>query len=147
VAVCLHRTACLAARGGICAAAEGRFWEYADACYADRTHHQRADLVAIARGIGLDPDRFDACLDAPSTASALAEDIEIAHSVGVRATPTIVLNGVKFEGAIDLPRLTELLDRTEVCSCDLSTEACACDHDRADCECGTQVVGRDSCGL
>ena len=149
VSVCLHRTACLAARAGVCAAGAGRFWEYSDLLYRARTRHQRDDLLEYARSAGLDPAAFVACLDAPGTAAALADDIEVATAYGVRATPTIVLNGVKFEGAIDLGRLQELLDRTEVCSCEPSPDdVCSCPGGPSDpdCACGTPVPKAGACG-
>ncbi len=146
VSVCVHQTACLAARGAICAQREGRFWEFADLCYRDRRRHARDDLVGLAREAGIDPLRFQACLDSPDTAKALAEDIELAWEMGVRATPTIVLNDTRFEGAIDLPRLEELLDRTAECNCDPGASVCACDRGKSDCACGTPIVPEGACG-
>jgi protein-disulfide isomerase/uncharacterized membrane protein len=145
VSVCLHKTACLAARAGICASRQGRFWEFADKAYANRQKHQHADLIGFAMDLGLDPADFMACLDSPATSAALAEDIELAARVGVKATPTVVINGVKVEGAIDADEVQEILDRSAVCSCDLSAQFCACDPAASDCACDRKVVGQPAC--
>lgn len=124
VTACLHKTACQAAKAGICAAREGRFWEYSDLLYRNRTRHQPDDLAAYAREVGISTDRFFACMSDPRTDQELLEDIETAHAVGVKATPTVVINGVRFEGAIELDQLQEILDKTDVCSCDVAGEIC-----------------------
>jgi protein-disulfide isomerase/uncharacterized membrane protein len=123
-AVCLHKTACQAAKAGICAAREGLFWEYSDLLYRNRTSHQPDDLTAYAREVGISTDRFFACMSDPRTDRELLEDIDAAHAVGVKATPTVVINGVRFEGAIELDRLQEILEKTDVCSCDVQGEIC-----------------------
>jgi protein-disulfide isomerase len=146
VSVCLHQTACLASRGAICAGRQGRFWDFADRCYANPGRHTRGDLLGYAAGLGLDRAAFGACLDDPATAGDLADDVALGHRMGVRATPTILLNGVRFEGALDLSRLEELLDKTAVCSCELGPEACSCDGGGQDCACGEPVPAKGACG-
>jgi len=95
----LHPSACLAARGAICAEREGGFWEYAEIRFASPGRHERDDLVTTARTLGLDAEAFETCLDAPQTGRALAEDIELAKAAGVDATPTYLLDGRKYVGA------------------------------------------------
>jgi protein-disulfide isomerase/uncharacterized membrane protein len=94
-----HPSACMAARGAICAEREGVFWEYAEIRFASPGRHEREDLVASARALGLDAEAFEACLEAPQTGRALAEDIELARAAGVTATPTYLLDGQKYVGA------------------------------------------------
>ena len=110
--------ACLSARGGICAQEQGRFWAFAEAYFALQESRSRAVVLDTARKAGLDLGRFSACLDAPQTARALDEDIALAHAAGVHATPTILVNGWTFEGAIPRGRLLDVLNDTTPCGCD-----------------------------
>lgn len=118
VARSLHPTACLSARGGICAEEQGHFWQFAGALFGLQAPRSRAAVLDTARQVGLNVDLFAMCLDAESTAKALAEDIALAHAAGVHATPTVLVNGWTFEGAIARGRLLSVLDDTTPCGCD-----------------------------
>jgi protein-disulfide isomerase len=89
----IHPEACLLARAGICAGAQGRFAEMDDALFA--TQRARVPPAELARGLGLDPARFEACLASPETARALARDVEAGARDGVRATPTYLVGGAE----------------------------------------------------
>ena len=145
VTECVHRTACASARAALCASEAGRFWDYADRLYANRERHQPEDLARLALDLGLDPVLFEACLVDPATARRLDEDIRFAHSMGVRATPTTIVNGVRVEGAMQTDQLVELLGRTEICSCSLRREACGCREGASSCGCEVQVAEQPAC--
>ena len=127
VARSVHPTACLSARGGICAQEQGLFWPFAEATFALQEPRSRAVVLDTARKIGLDMERFAVCLEAEKTAKALAEDIALAHSAGVRATPTLLVNGWMFEGAIPLARLLKVMDDTTPCGCDRRSSDGTCE--------------------
>lgn len=146
VSACVHETACLAARAAICAEKGGAFWAFAERSFENRRRHQREDLLRYAVEAGLDGTAFDTCLDSDETTQSLLNDIELAHSVGVEATPTLVINGVKFEGLMPLDRLQQSLDRSEVCACDLAAEFCAKHGNEPAPSCEMEVVdGPPSC--
>jgi len=144
VTACLHETACLAARAAICAQRGGAFWEFADMSFTNRRQHDRDDLIGYAIKVGLDEAAFESCLESAETTEALLDDIETAHDAGVKATPTVVVNGLKFEGLMPLDRLQETLDRSEVCACDLAAEYCNSDGDLRPSSCDMEVVDRPS---
>ncbi|NOZ00619.1 MAG: thioredoxin domain-containing protein [Deltaproteobacteria bacterium] len=146
VADTVHEDACRVARAAICAQRAGVFWEFAKRAFEGQGNPRTEDLTDIAVGLGADRASFDSCLNAESTGRALARNIQIAHSVGVTATPTTLVNRVRFEGRMSLDQLKETLDRSEVCSCDLLAEVCACDREKTpDCACGMQVVDSAAC--
>jgi protein-disulfide isomerase len=104
----LHRSACLLARAAICARAQGRYDDIAARLYESIPNE--AALLAIADGLHLDRPLLAACLQSDDTAKALADDIAHAAADGVQATPTIVINGHRFVGAIRRSELSCLLD-------------------------------------
>jgi len=87
----IHPGACDLARAGICAGEQGRFGEMDDALFA--TQRARVPPSELARGLGLDLARFEACLASPDTERAIARDVEAGVRDGVRATPTYLVGG------------------------------------------------------
>ena len=115
----LHPTACFLARGGLCAQEQGLFWPYIESVFAIEGPRSPERVVDVARRIGLDAVQFQECLDAPRTARALSEDIALANSARVRATPTVLVNGWTFEGSMPPAKLRRILDDTAPCGCEL----------------------------
>lgn len=93
-----------AARAGRAAAAQGQFWEFERAMYADQLPPNSGDLdepyvTAIAQDLGLDVKRFSADLASPEVARAVEEDFAQGQAIGVTGTPAFVINGVPVIGA------------------------------------------------
>ncbi|WP_041453284.1 vitamin K epoxide reductase family protein [Anaeromyxobacter dehalogenans] len=91
-----HVGACDLARAAICAEAQGRFEQMDDALF--RNQAEKAPVRELARRVGLDLPRFDACLSSPDTERRLADDIESAIQAGVRGTPSYVYGGKVYPG-------------------------------------------------
>ncbi len=88
-----------------CAADQGRFWEYHDALFAALERNPRAnqisDFEALAVQIGLDSAAFNRCLESQQHKEALLrEDIQ-ARDDGINATPTVFINGKRYQGRFD----------------------------------------------
>ena len=90
-----------AAEAAEIAAAQGKFWEMHDRLFEADGALARAQLVALARDVGLDPGRFERELDSGAFRPAVhAQEITGWHS-HVLSTPTFFINGVRFEDSID----------------------------------------------
>ncbi len=98
----VHPGSCWLSLGAICANDQRRFWPYHDRVFSSPpTAPQAADVVRLATEAGIDPGAFQACLQAPATRDRLAAEISEAHGAGVRATPTLFINGKR------LPRVND----------------------------------------
>ncbi len=91
-----------AATAARCAGAQGQYWKYHDYLYANQSGENlgafsRDRLDAIAQAIGLDMTAFGTCYSDPATRTAVEEETASAAAVPVKGTPTLVLNGEKFE--------------------------------------------------
>jgi protein-disulfide isomerase len=93
-----------------CAGALGRYWSYHDRLFAAQPAFERDDLIRYAVEVGLDREAFTRCADERRFASAVEADVAQARALGVRSTPTFLINGrplvgahpvEKFRGAID----------------------------------------------
>ena len=105
-----HSQAALAAAAAIAAHQQGKFWPMHDALFAHRTKLSRATILELARGNGLDMKRFETDLDSAETKKTVARDLQDGERAGVEGTPTIYINGQKYNGPLDLPEFRKVLD-------------------------------------
>jgi Na+:H+ antiporter, NhaA family len=101
------RTAALAAEA---AGAQGRFWEMHDRLFESGGRLEPDDIVAYARGVGLDLDRFARDMASPELADRVDEDFESAIASGVRGTPAFFIDGEPYDGAYDADSLAEAIE-------------------------------------
>lgn len=94
-----HEDACRAAYAAECARSQGKFWEMHDVMFDNNKRLGEADLVGYASDLGLDPERFKACLHDPATDTAIKRDIAEGKAKGVDGTPTWFINGWRVVGA------------------------------------------------
>ncbi len=97
----MHKSACLAAIAAECAARFDRFWDYHDRLFNAQDRLGRDALVETATGLGIDRDRFSACLDDPAARARVTADAAAGAKLGVKSTPTLFINGREVEGALD----------------------------------------------
>ncbi|MCK4658331.1 MAG: DsbA family protein [Phycisphaerae bacterium] len=96
----VHPRACKAARAAEAVRIQGgseAFWKAHDLLFASRRRLKGFDYKAMAEQLGLDTAKFEADMNSPEVAARIAEDIELAKSLGVRSTPTIFLSGRRVE--------------------------------------------------
>lgn len=104
-----------ASRAVECAGEQGRFWEAADQVYtAQREWKQSADpratLAAAARSAGADPATYSRCYDDRHTDARTRRATDVANTLGVRVTPSFVIDGRPVEGALPIEEFRKLLD-------------------------------------
>ena len=93
-----------AAMASVCAAQQGKFFEFHDLLFANHTGENIGDfserrLYAMAEIVGLNAEAFDACYNDPAT----AEEVDAQRAAGLRAgvssTPSFLVNGTLLVGA------------------------------------------------
>jgi protein-disulfide isomerase len=107
----MHSQAALAAEAALAAQHQGKFWQLHDAMYADRTHLSRQNILAMAGKIGLDVKRFEEDWDSPAIRQALAKEQQEGDAVGVNATPTIFIDGQRYNGDLALDAIGPIIDK------------------------------------
>ncbi len=93
-----------AAMAGRAAAAQGKFWKFHDAMYADQLppnsgRLDEAYVASVAERVGLDLGRFRRDMSDAETRRAVEQDFAEGQAIGVTGTPTFVINGVPIIGA------------------------------------------------
>lgn len=94
-----YRGTCVQARAAICAAKQGSYDVVSDGLF-DTGAAKAPDIVAMVVSLGLDRVLFEKCLGAPETTKELQTSIDAAGKDGVRAAPTIIINGRRHVGPL-----------------------------------------------
>ncbi|MEM7674415.1 MAG: thioredoxin domain-containing protein [Myxococcota bacterium] len=96
----MHRNAMPAAVAGQCANQQGKFWPFHDALFENQRDLTAATFEAHAKKVGLDLDKFKACVKDPKTTEFVQKDMEQASKAGVEGTPTFFINGEPFSRGV-----------------------------------------------
>lgn len=106
----MHSQAALAAAAAVAAHKQGKFWPMYDAMFAARDDLSRENLLALAQKNGLDLKRFQADLDSTEVKEAITRDVQDGDQAGVSGTPTLFIDGQRYNGPIELESLKPVLD-------------------------------------
>ncbi|MEY3012036.1 MAG: hypothetical protein RIT45_771 [Pseudomonadota bacterium] len=91
-----HPNAREAAVAGRAAAAQGKFWQFRDLAMAQQDKLGRADLIAVAKRLGLDLKAFQKAMDDPKNAELVAKSEAEAKRLELKGTPSVYINGHAF---------------------------------------------------
>jgi protein-disulfide isomerase len=90
------------------AAAQGAFWAFCDALYADQGHLDDPHLWERARALGLDVERFDAERRSAVAGARVRRDVRAALAAGATTTPTLFFGSGAHSGVPDKGLLARL---------------------------------------
>jgi NhaA family Na+:H+ antiporter len=107
----VHPGATFAARAAEAAAKQGKFWEMHDRLFDEKPPYGEARVREIARELGLDMERFERDLHAPETLARVEDDFNEARRNGVRGTPTIFVDGLRYDGAWDFFSMADAFEQ------------------------------------
>ncbi len=95
----MHQNSCFAAMVAECAGEQNRFWQANDYLFAEaRVLHSLSDAT-IAHDLGLKLPALESCLreDGPA---AVARDVDAGNRLGIQGTPTFLVDGKMYTGAL-----------------------------------------------
>jgi protein-disulfide isomerase len=105
-----HPEAAISAAASLAAHQQGKFWPMHDVMFANRSKLSRQSILAWAKEIGLDMKRFTADLDSDAIRKAVLRDQADGDKAGVEATPTVFLNGRKYNGNLAPDAIKTVID-------------------------------------
>ena len=106
-----HLMACDAAKAAVCAAQQQKFWRYHDQLFENQQSLYEKKLFQIAEEENLDMDKFGACFYSKSALNEVKKDAQEGAAIPIEATPTVFLNGKKFEGQLSVEALQKMIDQ------------------------------------
>ena len=105
----IHQQAEPAALAAWAAFQQGKFWEYHDALFEQQGKLGEEFYLELANTLKLDVDRFNRDRKSEEAKAAIKKDFELGKSLGVRGTPSFVVNGVFFSGVPEIKDLESLV--------------------------------------
>lgn len=113
----IGRESLQAANASLCAADQGRFWDYHDILFANQTGEnvgafldQR--LVAFAESLGFDLQSFESCLDSSEHQRVIQDEFQRGTELGVSGTPSVFVNEKHIAPGF-VPSVEQLTDAIE----------------------------------
>jgi protein-disulfide isomerase len=108
----IHAHAREAARASECAGEQGRFAEFHDALFAAQDSIGRVPWSRFVSSAGVpDTSAFRKCAGGSGPVAAVERDMAAAERFGVTATPTLLVNEMRLEGAQPLDTLEAYVER------------------------------------
>ena len=105
-----HPQAQPAAEAAQCANEQGQFWPYHDRLFAEAGKLSDADLKKAAVDLGLDAERFNACVDEHRYKAVVEADQQAGNEAGVNGTPAFFVNGRLLSGAQPFEAFKRVID-------------------------------------
>ncbi|HEX6276240.1 MAG TPA: thioredoxin domain-containing protein [Polyangiaceae bacterium] len=97
----MHQNAEKAARAGIAAHRQGKFWQLHPLLFDNQTDLSPGSIEKLAQKAGLDLARFRQDRDSEATADAVQRDRKQGEALNIDSTPSLFINGRKFPGSPD----------------------------------------------
>lgn len=96
-----HPLAKPAAIAASCGGEQGKFWEFNDFLFGGTQNLQKEAILKQAEEIGLNVDKFTACLDDPKHDAEIQKDQQDAAKYGARGTPGFFVGKSTASGEIE----------------------------------------------
>ena len=105
----MHPHAEIAAEASLAAREQGKFWEMYEVLFKNFRTLSRNSIMAMAKDIGLDVDKFKADLDSGKYKAVVEKDLADGEAAGVYGTPAFYINGKQYNGEVTLAALKPIL--------------------------------------
>lgn len=104
-----------AAEASTCAKDQDRYWEYHDALFARQDGENKGafsqeNLKQIAGDLGLNQEQFSDCFQSGRYKTRIQDLGNQAADYGVNSTPTVFINGLKFEGVMPWENYKQIIE-------------------------------------
>jgi protein-disulfide isomerase len=97
----IHPHASVAAEAAEAAAGQEKFWEMHEALFQHQKELADLDLTHLALTLGLEIYKFETSRDRERHRQRVRDDFESGRRSGVTRTPTLFINGRRYDGPID----------------------------------------------
>lgn len=104
----------LMAQASYCANDQNKFWQMHDKLFSDQTDFSREKINKMAEDLSINMDIFSQCIDSGKYNTKISQDLETGLKAGVKGTPTIFVNGAKFQGVVPKDILQQIFYAVEL---------------------------------
>lgn len=104
-----------AAIAGECGGEQGQFFPMQSRLFADQSGWKGSDnpypfFAQLAEEEGLDVERYNRCIEGGWQEPAVRNNVRLGREIGVRGTPTFLVEGIPISGALPLDTFRDILD-------------------------------------
>ncbi len=99
----------ISAEAALAASDQGKFWEMHHLLLKRSPDLDRDRLVAYAKELGLDVEKFKNALDSHTNAGIIDRDLKLALDLDLYNTPTFFINGRKIVGNVPYEYLRKIV--------------------------------------
>jgi protein-disulfide isomerase len=106
----IHPQANFAARASLAANLQGKFWPLHDLMFKNNEKLSPENITAWAKQVGINMDKFNKDVQSPAIKKAVEHGVAEADEIGVLGTPTVFLNGQRYNGELDPAEFGKVID-------------------------------------
>lgn len=109
----IHKNSKEAAEASECANEQGKFWEYHEILFERQSEwgNNLKKLNNYASDLGLDIEKFNACLASKKYRWEVKQDFADGLKLGVSGTPTFFINNIKIVGVQNFDTFKQVIER------------------------------------
>lgn len=109
-----HANAPISSYAAEAAGLQGKFWQMHDKLYENQdawstSSDARNIFVGYAKDLGLDVARFTSDIDSQKVKDIVSSDLNDGNTVGINATPTFFVNGVKIDNPLNFDAFSKII--------------------------------------
>jgi len=106
-----HKQAIPAAEAALAAHEQGKFWEFHNELFTLKSNElSPKKYEEIAKKLFLDMDSFNKDISSPKIRQHIFKDMQTARTAGVNSTPSVYINGWRFQGRRTAQSLQQKID-------------------------------------
>ena len=106
----IHPDAMAAAVASLCANDQNAYWDYHEKLFSSETLGEET-YIQYATDLGLDLDKFTACLSSGEHDEFIQKDMDFSLNLGVQSTPTFFINGLAIVGAQPITSFQQIIEK------------------------------------
>lgn len=107
----IHPHAFKAACAAEAASQQGKFWEMHDLLFENQENLEDQDLITYAKKLNLNIEQFKMDLASKEIEKHVKDDFMSGVQSGVNGTPTLYINGMRFDEPCELDILRKAIDK------------------------------------
>jgi protein-disulfide isomerase len=106
----LHPTAPLASETAMCAAKQGKYWQYHEKIFVTQGDYDTNVVNGVAQEVGLDMNAFEACYNGTEFDLELQNIADFSSNLGLNGTPAFIVGNAIIGGYVDYSAFKNVVD-------------------------------------
>ena len=108
----MHKDAPYASEASMCVYEQSpdKFWKFYGIIFENQTKLSKEDIEKYAKESGADIAKYKSCVEAKKYEGFIHSEMAFGEKLGIRSTPTFLINGEMVQGALPIESFSETID-------------------------------------